>query len=100
MALIIFIVKALRQLRQILEAMKRYNVNYGKKLKQWSNEAFNAGKEIKAMKRLTLHRIASSLLRFIAPSAQLWVGVQIGDQQEDSLLFEEGEEFWVQKANA
>jgi hypothetical protein len=52
------------------------------------------------MKRLTLHRIASSLLRFIAPSAQLWVGVQIGDQQEDSLLFEEGEEFWVQKANA
>ncbi len=29
------------------EAMKRY---YGKKLKQWSDEAFNAGKEIEAMK--------------------------------------------------
>jgi hypothetical protein len=44
------------------EVMKRWNVNYGKKLKQWSDEAFNIGKEIKAMKRLTLHRIASSLL--------------------------------------
>ncbi len=33
-----------------------------KKLKQWSDEAFNAGKETEAMKRLTLHRIASSLL--------------------------------------
>jgi hypothetical protein len=27
---------------------------------------FNAGKEIEAMKRLTLHHIASSLYRFIA----------------------------------
>jgi hypothetical protein len=52
--------------------MKRWNVNYGKKLKQWSNEAFNAGKETEAMKRLTLHRIASSLHRFIASGAQLW----------------------------
>ncbi len=40
---------------------------------------FNAGKEIEAMKRLTLHRIASShrfiassLHRFIASIAQLW----------------------------
>ncbi len=41
------------------EAMK---VDYGKKLKQWSDEAFNVGTEIEAMKRLTLHRIASSLL--------------------------------------
>jgi hypothetical protein len=30
------------------------NITYGKKLKQWSNEAFNAGKEIEGMKRLTL----------------------------------------------
>jgi hypothetical protein len=58
----IFFVKALRQCRQIREAMKRWNVNYGNKLKQWSDEAFNAGKETEAMKRLTLHRIASSLL--------------------------------------
>jgi hypothetical protein len=62
----IFFVEALRQWRQIREAMKRWNVNYGKKLKQWSDEAFNAGKEIEAMKRLTLHRIASSLHRFTA----------------------------------
>ncbi len=33
--------------------------------KNQSNEAFNAGKEIEAMKHLTLHRIASSH-RFIA----------------------------------
>ncbi len=32
---------------EILEAMKQWNVNYGKKLKQWSDEAFNAGKELK-----------------------------------------------------
>ncbi len=76
----IFIVKALRQWRQIREAMKQWNVNYGKKLKQWSDEAFNAGKEIEAMKRLTLHCItslhhfiASSLHRFIASIAQLWL---------------------------
>jgi hypothetical protein len=69
----IFFVKALRQWRQIWEAMKRWNVKYGKKLEQWSDEAFNAGKEIEAMKRLTLHRIASSLHRFIAPGAQLCV---------------------------
>ncbi len=67
-SLIIFVVKALRQLRQIWEAMKRENVNYGKKLKQWSDEAFNASKEIEAMKRLTLHRIASSLHGFMASS--------------------------------
>jgi hypothetical protein len=29
---------------------------------------FNAGKEIEAMKRLTLHRIASSLHRFYCPA--------------------------------
>jgi hypothetical protein len=67
----IFFVKALRQWRQIREAMKRWNVKYDKKLKQWSDEAFNAGKKSEAMKRLTLHRIASSLHRFIASSAQL-----------------------------
>jgi hypothetical protein len=33
-----------------------------------SDEAFNAGKEIEAMKRLTLHRIASSLHRFCCPA--------------------------------
>jgi hypothetical protein len=43
--------------------MNRWNVNYGKKLKQWSDEALNAGKEIEAKKRLTLYRIASSLHR-------------------------------------
>jgi hypothetical protein len=32
---------------------------------------FNAGKEIEVMKHLTLHRIASSFYRFIAPGAQL-----------------------------
>jgi hypothetical protein len=34
----------------------------GKNFQQRSDEAFNADKEIEAMKRLTLHRIASSLL--------------------------------------
>jgi hypothetical protein len=33
----------------------------------------NAGKEIEAMKRLTLHHIASSLYRFIASVAHLCV---------------------------
>jgi hypothetical protein len=51
--------------------MKQGNVKYSKKFKQWSDEAFNAGKKSEAMKRLTLHRIASSLHRFIASSAQL-----------------------------
>jgi hypothetical protein len=37
-----------------------------KQLKRLSDEAFNAGKDIEAMKRLTLHRTASSLYRFIA----------------------------------
>jgi hypothetical protein len=64
----IFFVKALRQWRQIWEAMKQWNVKYGKKLKQWSDEAFNAGKEIEAMKRLTLHCIASSLHRSWCPA--------------------------------
>ncbi len=68
----IFFVKALRQWSQIREAMKRRNIIYGKKLKQWSDEAFNAGKEIEAMKRLTLHRfITSSLHRFCWPSFAL-----------------------------
>ncbi len=71
-ALIFLFVKVLRQWWQIREAMKRWNRYYGKKFEQWSDEAFNAGKEIEAMKRLTLHRIASSLHRFIASSAQLW----------------------------
>ncbi len=71
----IFLVKALRQWRQIREAMKRWNFKYGKKLKQWSDEAFNVGKKSEAMKRLTLHRIASSLHRFIASSAQLCLHV-------------------------
>ncbi len=71
-ALIFFFVTALRQWSQIREAMKRLNVNYGKKFKQWSDEAFNAGKEIEAMKRLTLHRLASSLHCFIASIAQLF----------------------------
>jgi hypothetical protein len=53
---------------QIREAMKRYNVNNGKKLVRRSGEAFNAGKEIEAMKRLTLHSIASSLHRFCCPA--------------------------------
>ncbi len=67
-ALILFFVKALRQWWRIREAMTRWNVNYGKKLKQWSDEALNAGEEIEAMKRLTLHRIASSLHCFCCPA--------------------------------
>ncbi len=61
-ALIFIFVEVLRKWRQILEAIRQWNVNYGKKLKQWSDEAFNAGKEIEAMKGLTLYGIASSLL--------------------------------------
>jgi hypothetical protein len=37
-----------------------------------SDKAFTAGKEIEAMKRLTLHRIASLIHYFIASGAQLW----------------------------
>jgi hypothetical protein len=74
----IFFVKALRQWRQIREAMKRWNVKYGKKLKQWNDEAFNAGKTSEAMKRLTLHAslhrfIASLLHRFIASSLHRFI---------------------------
>jgi hypothetical protein len=36
--------------------------------KKLSNEAFNAGKEIETMKRLTLHRIASLLHCFCCPA--------------------------------
>ncbi len=67
-ALIFFFVKALRQWWQIREAMKWWNVDYDKKLKQWSDEVCNAGIEIEAMKRLTLHRIASSLHHFCCPA--------------------------------
>ncbi len=70
-ALILFVVKVLRQWWRIREAIKWWNVNYGKKLKQWSDEAFNAGKEIEAMKHLTLHRIASSLHHFCCPALQI-----------------------------
>jgi uncharacterized membrane protein len=73
-ALIFLFVKGFRQWRQIWEAMKWQNVNYGKKLKRWSDEAFNAGKEIEAMKRLTLHRITSLLHCFITFVAQLCLG--------------------------
>ncbi len=72
-ALIFFFLKALRQWWQIREAMKRWNVDYGKKLKQWSDDAFNAGIEIEAMERLTLHRIASSLHRFCCPALILTI---------------------------
>jgi hypothetical protein len=46
--------------------------------KNLSNEAFNAGKEIEAMKYLSLHRIASSLYcfivhRFIASSLHCFI---------------------------
>jgi hypothetical protein len=42
----------------------------------------NTGKEIEAMKRLTLHRIASSLHRFIAFVAQLcWCHSEKGFQE-------------------
>ncbi len=59
-------VKALRQWRQIREAMKRWNVHYGtskiQALKRWSVKRFIA----------SLHPfIASSLHRFIASVAQL-----------------------------
>ncbi len=55
----IFFVKALRQWWQNREAMKRWNVNYGKKLKQWSVEALNASSHC---------FIASSLNRFSCPA--------------------------------
>ncbi len=61
----LFFVEALRQWWWILEAMKRWNINYGKKLKQWSDQAFNADKDIEAMKRLTQSN------HFIASVAQL-----------------------------
>jgi hypothetical protein len=51
----IFFVKALRHWWQIREAMKQWNHYYCKKLKQWSDEAFNASSH-----------------RFIASIAQLW----------------------------
>jgi hypothetical protein len=71
-ALIFFFVEAFRQWWQIREAMKRWNVDYGKKLKQWSDEAFNAGIEIEAKKHLTLHRIASSLHCSCCPALFIW----------------------------
>jgi hypothetical protein len=43
----IFIIKALWQLRQFREGMNWWNVNYGKNVKQWSAEEFNAGKKLK-----------------------------------------------------
>jgi hypothetical protein len=47
-------------------------LNYDKNLKQWSDEVLNTGKEIEAMKYLTLHSITSSLsYGFIASGAQL-----------------------------
>jgi hypothetical protein len=55
------------------------NVNYGKKLKQWTNEVFNAGKEIEAMKWLTLHR---SLHRLIASIAQLCSGMMTKSEKQ------------------
>jgi hypothetical protein len=61
-ALLFFVLKALRQWWLTRKAMQRKSVNYGKNLKQWSDEAFNTGKEVEVMKRLTLHCIASSLL--------------------------------------
>ncbi len=67
-ALIFLFIKALRQWWQNFrsdEAMKPLLRQKIKAMKQWNDEAFNAGKEIEAMKRLTLHRIASSH-RFIA----------------------------------
>ncbi len=77
-ALLFFFVKALRQWRQNLgrdktlimaknqkdEAMKR--ITLAKKLKRC-----NAGKEIEVMKRLMLHRIASSLHHFCCPALLL-----------------------------
>ncbi len=35
---------------QIQDTMKQENGNYGKKLKQWNDEAFNIGKETEGMK--------------------------------------------------
>jgi hypothetical protein len=41
--------------------------------KNLRDEAFNAGKEIETLERLTLHRFASSLHSFNVFGAQLWV---------------------------
>jgi hypothetical protein len=40
--------------------------NYGEKLKQFGDKAFNTAKEIETVKNLTLHFIASSLHLFNA----------------------------------
>jgi hypothetical protein len=45
-------------------------------VKNLSDEVFNAGKDIEAMKRLTLHRIASLLHRFCCPALiQAYMGM-------------------------
>ncbi len=64
-----------RQWRQIRETMKMKQ--YCKKWKQWSDEVFNAGKEIEAMKRLMLHRIVSLLHRFIALSLYCFITLSL-----------------------
>jgi hypothetical protein len=48
----------------------------------------NAGKEIEAMKRLTLHRIASSLHRFITLVAQLCYHEMVVDSRGVLALLE------------
>ncbi len=66
-----FLVKAWRQWRQIWEGMKRWNVTYSKKFKQWSDEAFNTGKEIEANEAFNASSdrfIALSLHRFCVPA--------------------------------
>ncbi len=67
----IFLVKAWRQWRQIWEGMKQWNINYSKKFKQWSDEAFNAGKEIEANEAFNASSdrfIAFLLHRFCCPA--------------------------------
>jgi hypothetical protein len=58
----------LRQWKQIREAIKATKRYLRQKI---SDEVFSAGKEIEAMKRLTLHRMVSLLYRFIASVAQI-----------------------------
>jgi hypothetical protein len=51
-----------------------------KKFKQRSNASFNDGKEIKAMKRLTLHHNVLKHYCFIASVAQLCVLIFLDDK--------------------
>ncbi len=49
--------------------MKQQNIKYGKKLKQWSDEAWLLAKKLKWR---SIYHFTASLYRFITLSGQLW----------------------------